>query len=81
MSLRTMPARCSTSGPFDPSPGYGPAVSSGISPAAESADDPPDAPSPESREHAASNAVVVPTPNSARTLRLVTSVWMSKDAP
>ncbi len=32
MSLRTMPDRSRTSGPLDPSPGYGPAVSSGISP-------------------------------------------------
>src|SRR5687767_9922852 len=31
MSLRTMPDSSSTSGPFEPSPGYGPAVSSGIS--------------------------------------------------
>jgi hypothetical protein len=30
MSRRTTPAWVSTSGPFDPSPGYGPAVSSGI---------------------------------------------------
>ena len=28
MSLRTMPLSVRTSGPFDPSPGYGPAVSS-----------------------------------------------------
>ncbi|GAA4368949.1 hypothetical protein GCM10023166_16270 [Paeniglutamicibacter cryotolerans] len=33
MSLRTMPLCSSTSGPFDPSPGYGLAVSWGISPA------------------------------------------------
>ena len=32
MSLRTTPLCSSTSGPFDPSPGYGPAVSSGTSP-------------------------------------------------
>ena len=32
MSLRTIPLWSSTFGPFDPSPGYGPAVSSGISP-------------------------------------------------
>src|SRR5688500_18898753 len=31
MSLRTMPDSVRTFGPFDPSPGYGPAVSSGIS--------------------------------------------------
>jgi hypothetical protein len=30
-SLRTMPLWSSTSGPLEPSPGYGPAVSSGIS--------------------------------------------------
>src|SRR5216110_726026 len=30
MSCRTTPARVRTSGPFDPSPGKGPAVSSGI---------------------------------------------------
>src|SRR5215207_5657781 len=30
MSLRTMPDSVSTFGPFDPSPGYGPPVSSGI---------------------------------------------------
>src|SRR5256885_2009988 len=29
-SLRTMPSWVSTFGPFEPSPGYGPAVSSGI---------------------------------------------------
>src|SRR3954452_24342749 len=32
MSLRTMPLWVNTLGPFEPSPGYGPAVSSGISP-------------------------------------------------
>ncbi|WP_244871067.1 hypothetical protein [Catellatospora sp. IY07-71] len=32
MSDRTTPLCSSTSGPFEPSPGYGPAVSSGISP-------------------------------------------------
>src|SRR3954467_2591127 len=32
MSLRTMPLWVNTLGPFDPSPGYGPAVSSGIWP-------------------------------------------------
>ncbi|WP_410635980.1 hypothetical protein [Amycolatopsis sp. cmx-4-83] len=32
MSARTMPLCSSTSGPLEPSPGYGPAVSSGISP-------------------------------------------------
>src|SRR6476619_3489441 len=31
MSSRTMPLWVSTFGPFEPSPGYGPAVSSGIS--------------------------------------------------
>src|SRR4051812_10141591 len=31
MSWRTTPLWVSTSGPFDPSPGYGPAVSSGVS--------------------------------------------------
>src|SRR5437868_13889869 len=30
MSFRTTPLRPSTLGPFDPSPGYGPCVSSGI---------------------------------------------------
>jgi hypothetical protein len=30
MSLRTTPSIANTSGPFDPSPGNGPAVSSGI---------------------------------------------------
>lgn len=38
-SLRTMPVCCSTSGPFEPSPGYGPAVSSGISASGSAADD------------------------------------------
>jgi hypothetical protein len=32
MSLRTMSASMSTFGPLEPSPGYGPAVSSGIGP-------------------------------------------------
>ncbi|MEU7789878.1 hypothetical protein [Amycolatopsis sp. NPDC049159] len=32
MSARTTPLCSSTSGPLEPSPGYGPAVSSGISP-------------------------------------------------
>jgi len=31
MSLRTMPGWVNTLGPLEPSPGYGPAVSSGIS--------------------------------------------------
>src|SRR5215813_13638240 len=31
MSVRTIPDSSSTSGPFEPSPGYGPAVSSGTS--------------------------------------------------
>jgi hypothetical protein len=31
MSPRTMPLSSSVSGPLEPSPGYGPAVSSGIS--------------------------------------------------
>jgi hypothetical protein len=41
MSRRTTPSSVSTFGPFEPSPGYGPAVSSGIgSPQSEaSADD------------------------------------------
>src|SRR5689334_18622708 len=39
MSLRTTPSSPSTSTPFDPSPGYGPAVSSGITPVAVVADD------------------------------------------
>src|SRR5262245_28078287 len=30
MSLRTMPESASAFGPFEPSPGYGPAVSSGM---------------------------------------------------
>ncbi len=34
MSRRTTPSWVSTFGPFDPSPGYGPAVSSGIVPVA-----------------------------------------------
>jgi hypothetical protein len=36
MSLRTMPLWVSTFAPLDPSPGYGPDVSSGISPFAVS---------------------------------------------
>ena len=36
MSLRTMPLSVSTFAPLEPSPGYGPAVSSGISPSAVS---------------------------------------------
>ena len=36
MSLRTMPLSVSTLTPLEPSPGYGPAVSSGISPSATS---------------------------------------------
>src|SRR3954454_9762150 len=39
MSRRTMPLCSSTSGPLEPSPGNGPAVSSGISPGAGVADD------------------------------------------
>ena len=39
MSLRTIPLCSSTSGPLEPSPGYGPAVSSGISPDAAADDD------------------------------------------
>src|SRR6478752_5645926 len=39
-SLRTTPDSVSTFTPFDPSPGYGPAVSSGISPSATATDDP-----------------------------------------
>jgi hypothetical protein len=38
MSLRTIPLCESTSGPLEPSPGYGPAVSSGISSVAVPAD-------------------------------------------
>ena len=36
MSLRTMPLSVSTFAPLEPSPGYGPAVSSGSSPLAVS---------------------------------------------
>ncbi len=39
MSLRTTPDSVSTLGPLEPSPGYGPAVSSGISPSATSTSD------------------------------------------
>ena len=39
MSLRTTPVSVSTFGPLEPSPGYGPAVSSGISPSATSTDE------------------------------------------
>ena len=48
MSERTTPDSASTLGPLEPSPGYGPAVSSGISPSATSTDESPPMPPPPS---------------------------------
>jgi hypothetical protein len=73
MSPRTMPESVSTFGPFEPSPGYGPAVSSGISPvdAATLDGEPP---------HAAIPTATTPRP-SARSSRLRPSVARSKPSP
>jgi hypothetical protein len=80
MSLRTMPLCSSTSGPFEPSPGYGPAVSSGISPDAAVADDEGvDEPVP--RPHAAKPSAVRPTPNTRSTCRRPIRVPRSKPRP
>jgi len=56
MSLRTTPLSVSALGPLEPSPGYGPAVSSGISSAAVVALGVEDPESP----HAARNAAAAP---------------------
>ncbi|HEU4896598.1 MAG TPA: hypothetical protein VFX88_03375 [Actinomycetota bacterium] len=89
MSLRTIPESSSTLGPFDPSPGNGPAVSSGTTarsppPADEEevvAPEPepvapaePPAPDP---PQAASSAAALSPPNSPSTLRRSTSVCRS----
>ena len=80
MSLRTMPLSPSASGPLEPSPGYGPAVASGISPpdapaVAEDDDVVPVAP------QAASPNATVPRPNACRTLRRCSRVSTSKPRP
>ena len=80
-------------GPFDPSPGNGPAVSSGTSARSPPAEDevvvseaveldvtpiPPDAdPFPSDPPHAASSAAALSPPNSPSTLRRSTSVCKS----
>ena len=90
MSLRTIPLCVRTSGPFEPSAGYGPAVSSGIK--AQSPDDDPasfedaaalvlgDPPLVET-PHAASAAPSTEKPASCKTRRLPRSVWTSNDRP
>jgi hypothetical protein len=88
MSLRTMPESSSTSGPFDPSAGKGPAVSSGTSERSPPAADPPPVvevavlppapePPPPDPPHAASSAAALSPPNRPRTLRRSTRVWRS----
>lgn len=80
MSLRTMPDRSKTSGPLDPSPGYGPAVSSGISPVdAAALAVPPEPAAP--AVHAASATDPMPAPRYASTARRLSSVRRSKPAP
>src|SRR3954447_8851625 len=89
MSLRTMPLSVSTSGPLEPSPGYGPAVSSGISPEAvvvpeddeDAADDDELAELLEPPPQAASPTVAAPMPNTCRTRRRLSSVPPSKASP
>lgn len=76
MSLRTTPDSVSTFAPLEPSPGYGPAVSSGISPVevavvADGAAVP----------QAASPAVTAPTPSTASMRRLLSRVPRSNPRP
>ncbi|WP_249266469.1 MULTISPECIES: hypothetical protein [unclassified Pseudonocardia] len=79
MSLRTTPDSVSTFAPLEPSPGYGPAVSSGISPVlvvlAVDAPDDPDAP------HAARPAVAAPMPSTASIRRRLNNVPRSNPRP
>ncbi len=92
MSLRTTPLWLSTSGPFEPSPGYGPAVSSGISvvqsaaATAEALDDADadalalaDEPAPGAQ--AAIPRLMPASPMPLSTRRRSSSVWMSKARP
>ena len=86
MSLRTIPLCSRTSGPLDPSPGYGPAVSSGISPDAAAADDEDDDEVPELLElepapQAARPTVAAPMPKRPRSRRRLSSVPTSKPSP
>ena len=76
MSLRTIPLCSSTSGPFDPSPGYGPAVPSGISPAvAEPGDGAEGVPELEApAPHAVGVAAVAPRPRARSMLRRLNTV-------
>ncbi|WP_367616046.1 hypothetical protein [Phycicoccus avicenniae] len=91
MSERTTPDCSRTSAPFEPSPGYGPAVSSGIStrsvaaspdvlPAAgvAAADDPDPL---EAAPHAASAPPATPMPRTARARRRSSRVPRSKASP
>jgi hypothetical protein len=82
MSLRTMPLCSRTSGPLEPSPGYGPAVSSGISPVAvvvpaDEDEDEEDAPAPQ----AASPTPTAPILRTPRIRRRLISVPTSKARP
>jgi hypothetical protein len=85
MSLRTIPLCASTSGPLDPSPGQGPAVSSGISPlaVAPAADDElaEELPLLESDPQAASPTEAAPTPSTPSIRRRLNSVPRSKPSP
>src|SRR6476620_231244 len=69
MSLRTTPLSDRTSGPFEPSPGNGPAVSSGISVA------------PEPVRHATRPRLSPASPMPRRPRRRATSVAASKARP
>src|SRR5439155_468689 len=78
MSRRTTPLSVSTSGPFEPSPGYGPAVSSGIAVVIVEAapdvvvdDAPVPAPAPFFEPHA---ATIAATPATAEHLEGATAV-------
>src|SRR5215218_9885523 len=85
ISLRTMPLSDSTFGPFDPSPGYGPAVSSGISPEDVDADavdeDVVVEPVSDLLPHAARPNVVTPRPSARSTCRRPIKVPRSKPRP
>ncbi|WP_232075588.1 hypothetical protein [Phytohabitans suffuscus] len=92
MSERTMPLSSSTLGPFEPSPGYGPAVSSGISPvavaaapvadaAAEEAEDGAEVPPPPPAPQAARPIPVTPRPSALSTRRRPIRVPRSKRRP
>ena len=88
MSLRTMPLSARTSGPLEPSPGYGPAVSSGISPRAAAvpvavaAAEPVDAVEPDVlAPQAASPTVTAPRPSARSICRRPRSVATSNANP